>query len=81
MPFLVGDLAKARENYVRQILIGESAAGWIGLILTLQRLSGRRWTFPIRERPELIAAVYDRIRALTSSTAQPEAVIEWLRGT
>ena len=77
--FVQGDDAAARRGYLRCVASGNQDA-WIGLLLLRRRLAGLTADSPLIEQPEVIAAVYERVRALTDVAADPEALVEWLAG-
>lgn len=77
--FVRGDDAQARRGYLRRAAAGDLDA-WVGLLLVRRRAAGLAADAPVPERPELIAAVYERVRALACPAADPGALVEWLAG-
>jgi HEXXH motif-containing protein len=68
--------AAARQGYLRRVVAGDSQA-WVGLLLVRHQMAGLRPGAPLPERPELMVAVYERVRTLTGTAADPESLVEW----
>jgi hypothetical protein len=76
--FLAGDNELALHGYLERIVTAEDLDGWIGLILTRRRLTGRVTEWPVTERPELARALYERIQVLSGAAPDAQALLEWL---
>jgi hypothetical protein len=75
---LRGKPESARDGYLRAIESGASPGAWVGLILARRRLAGRASDWAVAERPEVIAAVYDRVGELTGAFPEADALVAWL---
>jgi HEXXH motif-containing protein len=73
---LTGHYAAARDGYLRLIASTGDRDAWVGLLLAEYRIAGVL-EFS-RERPEVIADVHDRIRALTGTPPDVAALTAWL---
>jgi hypothetical protein len=75
--FVQGDNVTARNAYLRRVTMGDIEA-WTGLFLALHRMAGPAADSPLPQQPELIAAVFERIRAVAGAAPHPRALITWL---
>jgi HEXXH motif-containing protein len=71
------DTAAVREYSLRLRTDSELGA-WIGLAIALPHSSPSASTWALTERPELVAALYSRIRAIHGESPEPTELIEWL---
>ena len=76
---LRGEYGRAKDGYLREVAAGDVGA-WVGFVLARRKLAGRASDWPVRERPEVLAALYERVRQLTGEPPAAEALIEWLDG-
>lgn len=71
-----GELATAARAYSALIMIDpDRTDAWTGLALTQQYVTPSA----LRERPELVYAVHQRIRALSDTVPEPLRLASWLR--
>jgi HEXXH motif-containing protein len=73
--FACGDYRTASQGYLSRVQSGEDPGAWVGLLLSRSRLAHQPPGF---ERPEIIAAVYQRLRTLMGLLPDAEALIAWL---
>ena len=72
------DNTTALREYSRRLRVHSEFDAWIGLAIALQHLSPSASAWVLTERPELVAAVYSRIRAICGESPDPIDLIEWL---
>ena len=71
-----GQYANAAGGYLQRISMGDDHDAWAGLAVARQH-TGPAWAARLlTERPELVAALYDRLRG--SGYADPEELMNWL---
>ena len=78
---MAGDLETARAGYLAE-LTADAAAGpaaWAGLAVTLDRSQVAAGE-ALRDRPELVREVYQRIWCSTGAPADPVEVAAWIGG-
>ena len=76
--FLRANDTEALKGYLTRVAKGDGVEAWVGLLLVRRRLSNRANDWPMQERPELLAAVHERLRVLTGKPPDTEVLIEWL---
>jgi HEXXH motif-containing protein len=79
--FLRANYAEAIDGYARRAASGQDPQAWIGLMLALRRLTGRADDWPVPTRPDLAAAIYERVLPKTTPRGGPEALAAWLCGS
>jgi hypothetical protein len=75
---LRGADAEAFRSYLNQLISGANQQAWVGLILARRRLLDRVRDSSINEQPEVLAAVFERVRALGDGTLDGRALLKWL---
>lgn len=78
-----GDLARAKQRYGTQIhATPDSARAWAGYAMACRPAAGApsgAWRGAgLRRRPELVYAVYQRLRCAHGTAPEPDALSEWL---
>ena len=76
LALLRGDYAQAAEEYKQRILSDSDRHAWVGLLLAHRRLHGNDGI--ARRQPEVLVALYDRIRSLTGTPPPIGSLIAWL---
>jgi HEXXH motif-containing protein len=79
--FIRGDMVEARIAYVRCLGQGENRDAWIGLVLVLRRMGALGDSWPVRQRIEVVAAISERVRAITGHSPDPQILLMWARST
>lgn len=80
LAFMQGDMRQARRTYLQRIAQAEDPDAWIGLILVLRRLGIVNNSWPVRQRIEVVVAVAERVRAITSRCPDAQGLFLWIRG-
>jgi HEXXH motif-containing protein len=75
---LRGHEARALRGYLARVTAADSLSAWVGLILAWRQLADQPLGSLMLEQPELFAAVFARVRALTGTIADVQALITWL---
>lgn len=77
LAFMRGDMVTARSAYIRRLAVGQDRDAWIGLALVLHRMGRLGDAWRVTQRIEVIAAMGDRIRAITGTNPDALALFRW----
>jgi hypothetical protein len=75
---LYRDNTTAVHEYTRRLHETSDITAWIGLATALQHSGPPASAWVLAERPELVAAVHSRIRAICGYSPEPVELTEWL---
>jgi HEXXH motif-containing protein len=78
LALLLGDDSAAAHGYLQRLQTADDADALVGLAVALQGLGPPASAWILWERPEVVAAVHARLRAIHGAAPNTSRLVEWL---